>query len=109
MDVEPNTLPKPSGRKRRHVTTKASKGFRKDFDQLPSILLNCPPLTQKCMLFKAMISDWWLVSHPDMKTLDSAMWLMGFYDCLKEEDLYMTNREYLVELVVWHREKENIK
>ena len=105
----PDTLPEPSGRKRRRITTKASKGFRKDFDRPPSTLLNRPPSTQKCTPFKAMISDWWLVSHPDVKTLDGAAWLMGFYNRLKEKDLHVTDREYLVELVTWHREKENIE
>jgi hypothetical protein len=56
-----------------------------------------------------MISDWWLVSHPDVKTLDGAAWLVGFYDRLKEEDLHVTDREYLAELVAWHREKENVE
>jgi hypothetical protein len=42
-----------------------------------------------------MISDWWLVSHPDVKTLDGAAWLIGFYDRLKEEDLYVTDCKVL--------------
>ena len=88
---------------------RASKAFKKDFDPPPSTLLNCLPLSQKCMPFKSMVSDWWLQSHSDAKTLDGAAWPVGFYKRLKEEDLHEVNREYLRELVTWHKERECIE
>ena len=56
-----------------------------------------------------MVSGCWLQSHPDTKTLDGAVWLVGFCDRLKEEDVHETDMKYLKELVAWHREKENVK
>ena len=56
-----------------------------------------------------MVSEWWLQSHQDVKTLDGAAWLKGFYGRLKEEDLHETDRDYLAELVAWHKEKENVE
>ena len=56
-----------------------------------------------------MVSDWWLLSHSDTKTLNGAEWLVGFYDRLKEDDLHTIDREYLTELVAWHTEKTNVE
>ena len=56
-----------------------------------------------------MVADWWLQSHPDVKTLSGAAWLVGFYDQLEEEDLHQIDREYLKELTAWHKEKENVE
>jgi hypothetical protein len=53
-----------------------------------------------------MVSDWWLLSHSDVKTLDGAAWLVGFYNHLKEEDIHPLDKEYLTELITWHGEKE---
>ena len=108
MDTGCETLSKPSVRKRRCIT-KGSKAFKKKFDPSPSTLFNCSPLSQKCTLFKLMVSDWWLQSHLDTKTLAGAAWLEGFYDCLKEDDFYMVDRDYLKKLVVWHKERENVE
>lgn len=109
MDTEPETLPEPPTKKRRRVTTKATKSFKKEFDAPPSTLLDRSPSYQKCTPFKPMVSAWWLQGHPDGKTLDGAPWLVGFYDRLKEEDLHLVDREYLRELVAWHKERENVK
>src|SRR6267154_519050 len=106
MEMGPDTLLEPPARKRRRVTMKASRGFKKDFDPPPSSLSNCLPSSHKCPLFKSMVANWWLQGHPDAKTIGGAPWLVGFYDRLHEEDLHMTNSEYLKELLVWHKEKE---
>jgi hypothetical protein len=103
-----DTMPEHPAKKRRRVTTKAGKAFKKDFDSPPSSLLNRPPSTQNCTIFKSMVADWWLQSHPDAKTLGGAAWLVGFYDRLKDDDLHPTDRDYLQELVAWHKEKERV-
>jgi hypothetical protein len=109
MDTAPEALPESQARKRRRVTTKAAKAFKKEFDAPPSTLMDRSPSYQKCTPFKPMVSDWWLQSHPEGKTLPGADWLMGFYDRLKEEDLHLVDREYLEELVAWHKERENVE
>ncbi len=103
------TLPEPLVRKRRRVNTKGSKAFKKEFDPPPSTLLNRSPSSQKCTPFRSMVSDWWLQSHSDTKTLAGAAWLEGFYDRLKEDDLHKVDRDYLKELVMWHKERENVE
>jgi hypothetical protein len=104
-----DTLPDHPAKKRRHVTTNAGKAFKKDFDPPPSTLLNRPPSTQTSAIFKSMVADWWLQCHPDAKTLDGAAWLVGFYDRLKDEDLHPIDREYLQDLVAWHKEKVSVE
>jgi len=99
------TLPEPPPKKRRRVNTKATRAFKKEFDPPPSTLLDRLPSSQKSTPFKSMVSDWWLESHPEAKTLPGAAWLMGFHKCLKEEDLHLVDREYLRELMVLHKEK----
>ena len=101
-------MPEPPAKKRR-VTTKGSKAFKKEFDPPLSTLSNHSPSSQKCMPFKSMVSGWWLQSHQDVKTLDGAAWLKGFYDRLKEDDLHLVDREYLKELAVWHKEREPLE
>lgn len=108
MDTGPNTLPEPPAKKRR-VTMKANKGFKKDFDPSPSTLSSHPPSSLKGTPFKSMVADWWLQSHPGAKTLIGAEWLVGFYDRLEEGDLHPIDRAYLKELVEWHKEKENVE
>jgi hypothetical protein len=103
----PDPLPEPPARKRRR-TTNVNKSFKKDFDLSPSTLLNRPPSSQKCTPFKSMVSNWWQLSHPNVKPLDGGAWLVGFYDRLKEEEIHPIDKEYLEELVAWHREKENV-
>jgi hypothetical protein len=56
-----------------------------------------------------MVSGWWLQSHPDAKTLDGAAWLVGFYERLNDEDLHLTDREYLEELVAWHNARDKVE
>jgi hypothetical protein len=104
-----DALPLEPTKKRRRVTTKAGKAFKRDFDPPPSTLSNRPPSTQKCTPFKSMVADWWLQSHPDAKTLGGATWLVGFYDRLKDLDLHPIDREYLQELVAWHKERESVE
>jgi len=60
------------------------------------------------MPFKLMVSNWWLLGHSNVKTLNGAEWLVGFYNCLKDEDIHPVDKEYLKELITWHREKKNI-
>ena len=102
-----DTLPEKPTKKRRRVTT--GKAFKKEFDPPPSTLLNHPPSTQKSTPFKPMVADWWLQSHADAKTLGGATWLVGFYDRLKDNDLHPIDREYLKELIAWHKEKESVE
>ena len=54
-----------------------------------------------------MVADWWLQSHPEVRITGGASRLVGFYNCLKDEDLHLSNREYLEELLAWHKEKED--
>ena len=89
MIMRPDTLPDLSAKKKRHITAKTSKGFKKDFDSP----------------FKLMITDWWLQGHSNAKTLDDAKWLEGFCSRLKENDLNLLNKGYLEELLAWHKEK----
>jgi hypothetical protein len=109
MDTGPEALPESQARKRRRITTKAAKAFKKEFDAPPSTLMDRSPSYQKCTPFKPMVSDWWLQSHPEGKTLPGADWLVGFYDRMKEEDLHLVDREYLEELVAWHKEREDVE
>jgi len=104
--MEPDTLPDPRSKKRKHVTMRSSKIYKKEFDTPPSSLMNHPLSSSKCMPFKSMVIDWWLQSHSKVKTLNGATWLMRFHSSLKEDDLHPTNREYLKELVSWHEEKK---
>jgi len=97
VELGPETLSEPPP-KRRHINTKANRAFKKKVDPPPSTLLNCLPLSQKSTPFKSMVSDWWLQRHPEATTLPGAAWLVGFQDHLKEEDLYLVDREYLREL-----------
>ncbi len=99
----PDTLDPPAKKKRR-ITGKTGKGFKKDFDSPPSTLLNHPPSSSKCTPFKSMVTDWWLQGHSNAKTLDGAAWLVGFYSRLKEDDLHPLDNGYLEELVTWHEE-----
>ena len=105
MDAGADALTGPPVRKRRHVTSKAGKAFKKDFDLPLSTLLGHTPSSLKCTPFKSMVAGWWLQSDPNTKYLDGAAWLVGFYARLKEEDLHPIDREYLKELVAWHQEK----
>jgi hypothetical protein len=101
----PEALPEPPARKKRRVTTRGGKGFKKDFDPPPSTLANRPPSSHRCTPFKSMVAGWWLQGHPHVKTLGGATWLVGFYSRLKEDDLHPVDRGYLDELIAWHEEK----
>ena len=111
MEPLTDTHPEAPAKKKRRIATKVNKGFKKDFDLPPSsfTLLNHLPSFQKSTPFKTMIMDWWLQIHTDAKTLEGTAWLVGFYNCLKDEDLYPTDRDYLKELVAWHKEKVSNK
>jgi len=56
-----------------------------------------------------MVADWWLQSHPEARITGSTLWLVGFYNRLKDEDLHLSDREYLEELLAWHKKKEDAK
>ena len=105
-DEGANVLPGPPAKKRRCLTTNASRTFKKGFDLAPSTLLDHSPSLQKSMPFKSMIAGWWLETHPMAKILPGAAWLEGFYSCLEEEDLHSIDRDYMKELVAWHEERE---
>jgi hypothetical protein len=107
----PDTRSEAPPKKKRCIATKVNKGFKKDFDVPPSssTLLNHPPSSQKSTPFKTMIADWWLQTHTDAKTLEGAAWLVGFHDRLEDEDLHPTDKDYLKELVAWHKEKASDK
>jgi len=111
--VEPlaDTHPEAPAKKKRRIAMKVNKGFKKDFDLPPSsfTLLNHPPSSQKSTPFKTMIMDWWLQIHTDAKTFEGAAWLVGVHDHLEDEDLHPTDRDYLKELVTWHKEKVSDK
>jgi hypothetical protein len=104
----PDMLPDPRAKKRRRISVKAGKGFKREFDPPPSTLINRPPSSLKSTPFKLMVADWWQQSHPDVKTLGGAAWLEGFYTRLKEEDLHSIDGEYLKELATWHKEKGGV-
>jgi hypothetical protein len=102
----PDTLPETPARKKRRITTKVVKDFKKEFDAPPSTLLNRSPSSQKCTPFRPMVMTWWLQRHPDAKILGGADWLEGLYNRLSD-DLHLLDKEYLNELVIWHGEKES--
>jgi hypothetical protein len=56
-----------------------------------------------------MVADWWLQSHPNVNTTGGAPWLVGFYSRLKDEDLHPFDREYLEELLEWHKKKGDVE
>ncbi len=106
-DIGADASPEPPAKKR-HITTKSSKAFKRDFDPPPSTMLECAQLSQNSMPFNSMVAGWWLQKHPNAETFGGTEWLTGFYGCLKDEDLHPIDREYLKELVAWHQEKEGL-
>jgi hypothetical protein len=94
-------------KKKQHTMMTAAKIIKKDFDSPPSMLSMCVPLPSK-KLFKTMVADWWLQSHPDSKMLEKGgEWLAGFYDCLNEDELHPADHVHIKELTAWHEEKQN--
>ncbi|SRR5258708_7493435 len=106
-NIGANASPEPLAKKR-CITIKSSKAFKRDFNPPPSTMLECMQLLQNGMPFNLMVTGWWLQKHPNAKTFGGAEWLTGFYSCLKDEDLHPINREYLKELVALHQEKEGL-
>jgi hypothetical protein len=52
-----------------------------------------------------MMAGWWLDSHPDFEPLDgSSLWLAGFCQQLKENELHSNDAEHLQELITWNNE-----
>ena len=84
---------------------KTAKGFKKDFDSLPSSLMKHPPSSRKSTPFKPMVANWWLEDHPNAEILEGARQLDGSYGRLKEDDLHPIDQEHIEELVVWHEKK----
>jgi hypothetical protein len=70
--------------KKRCTTSNTSRGFKKEFDPPTSRLLDRIPLSRKSTLFQPMIADWWLKTHPEVKTHGhGAEWLKGFFLCVE--------------------------
>ena len=54
-----------------------------------------------------MIVEWWLEQNLEFEGLDDGRELLiGFCDCLKEEELHELNWEHIKELTTWHKEQE---
>ncbi|KAG1747041.1 uncharacterized protein EDB91DRAFT_1079679 [Suillus paluster] len=66
-----------------------------------------PKLGKKMKPFRNMVSDWWMIDHPDMQVLDGVPWLKGFYTRLNEDDVLKEDWDYLMELDEWHRKQRN--
>ncbi|KAG2066278.1 hypothetical protein BDR04DRAFT_1121307 [Suillus decipiens] len=59
-------------------------------------------LVKKNVPFATMVAKKWHDDHLEMHFLDGALWLEGFYDHLKEDDLLKEDWDYLKELIKWH-------
>jgi hypothetical protein len=92
--------------KKRRTTSNAYRVFKKDFDTLPSQLLDRIPSLRKSTLFQPMIASWWLKAHLDVKThVYGAEWLKGFSSHI-EGELHASDYDHIKELTVWHNEIE---
>jgi len=95
-------------KKRRCTMTNIGRGFKKDFDPPPSRLSDCLPSSTKSRPSKSMVTEWWSQEHPEVKLVDSHVeWLVGFYDCLDDNELHPVDRDHLEELIAWHKTKES--
>ncbi|KAG2052104.1 hypothetical protein BDR06DRAFT_973282 [Suillus hirtellus] len=56
----------------------------------------------KTVQHKKLVKKKWRDDHLEMQLLDGALWLKGFYESLKEDDLLKEDRDYLKELIKWH-------
>jgi hypothetical protein len=104
VDDNDGTREPPS--KKRRTTSNTSRGFKKEFDPPTSRLLDRIPSSRKSTLFRPMIADWWLKTHPEVKTHGrGAEWLKGFFSRV-EGDLHPSDQIHIRELTVWHNEME---
>jgi hypothetical protein len=95
-------------KRRRRTTTNAARGFKKDFNPLPSQLSDRLSASMKSRPSRSMVAEWWSQEHPDIKLVDSCVeWLAGFYNCLGDNELHPADRDHLEELTAWHETKEN--
>lgn len=81
---------------------------KKTFDTSPSQMDEDAPLSAKNNLpFKNMVARHWRQKHPEMKTLDGAPWLEGFWAALQQDEVIKEDYTYLKELEEWHDRQEN--
>lgn len=66
-----------------------------------------PSSWQTNVPFATMVAKKWCDDHPEMRLLDGASWLAGFYKNLKEDDLLKEDRDYLKELAEWHNDEDS--
>lgn len=92
-------------RKRRRTTAgRPKKPVKKVFDLDPMQMNDDEPKSGKKMRpFRNMVSDQWMIDHPDMPVLDGVPWLKGFYAKLNQDDVLKEDWDYLQELDEWHR------
>jgi hypothetical protein len=92
--------------KKRHITSNTCRVFKKDFDTLPSQLLDLILSSRKSTLFQPMIAGWWLKAHLDVKThRHGTEWLKGFLSHV-EGELHASDRDHIKKLTTWHNEME---
>jgi len=95
-------------KKRQHTTTNIGRGFKRDFDPLPSRLSDCLPLSMKSRPSRSMVADWWVKEHSEVKLVSGrAEWLIGFYNRLNDDELHPVDRDHLEKLTNWHKTREN--
>ncbi|KAI6139100.1 hypothetical protein BKA82DRAFT_138652, partial [Pisolithus tinctorius] len=107
-DIAASTLNAPP----RKCRKSDKKTWKQMFDAPPGMMYDQGLQLHKkkpILPFKNMVDNAWQRSHPDVKLLDGADWLDGFYSQLQEGDLLKEDAKYLSELVKWkeHKEHEN--
>lgn len=96
----------PANKKRKTVQHK--KLAKKVFDVAPRKMSDRVPSSwQTNVPFATMVAKKWCDDHPEMRLLDGASWLAGFYKNLKEDDLLKEDRDYLKELAEWHNDEDS--
>jgi hypothetical protein len=95
-------------KKKRCMTTKTERGFKRDFDPSPSRLSDRLPSSRKSRPLRSMVTEWWSQEHSEVKLVEGcAEWLVGFYSRPDKDELHPVDREHLEELIEWHKTKEN--
>ncbi|KAG2158618.1 uncharacterized protein EDB93DRAFT_1245845 [Suillus bovinus] len=86
-------------RKTMEGSTRMNIYVKKTFDTSPSQMDEDTPSSAKNNLpFKNMVAKHWRQKHPEMKILDGALWLEGFWAALQQDEVIKEDYTYLQEL-----------